>query len=99
MAEHEDLKDKANIFVESGVTKEGKPFCVVSVNGEVIGQISPDEVRMMALGWLQAAEAAEGDAAVFLGMKEIGIDLMTIGAFISDLREMRQKTKELARGE
>lgn len=99
MADHEDLKDQPSISVESGVTKEGKPFCVVAVNGEVLGHISPDEVRMMALGWLTAAEAAEGDAAVFVGLQKIGLDLMTTGAFIKDLREWREETKTLARGE
>jgi hypothetical protein len=65
----------ANVEVESGVNSEGRPFCrinAVVVDGptrttllEASGQLDPDEVRRMALNWLEAAESAEHDALVF----------------------------------
>lgn len=46
------------------------------------GQLSPDEVRQMALGWLQAAEAAEHDAAVLAELTEtLGVTLEVAGHF------------------
>ena len=81
------------ITVSSGVNIMGKPFChVTCVAGDLEhkGQLTPDEVRAMALAWLTAAEAAEHDAAVFNELQE-GLDLsiQVAGGFIAALRARR----------
>lgn len=60
--------DLAAVDVRSGVNGDGEGFCTVvasSASGRLlVGQLTPDEVRALALSWLEAAEAAEHDAAV-----------------------------------
>lgn len=61
--------DLEGIAVEDGVSLfDGLPFVVVratALTGEVlVGQLRPDELRSMALDWLETAEAAESDAAL-----------------------------------
>lgn len=93
----------AGIEVESGARNDGKPFCRVNVtltDGRGYqGQLSPDEVRMMALAWLSAAEAAESDGAVVVGLQELGLDEAGVGSFLAMLRAKREQVQKLARGE
>lgn len=89
----DDEKTLRNVEVESGVSqKTGKGFCpviVTGVNGEkMVGQLSPDEVRQMALGFLAAAEAAEQDAIVFGLMREVSGD-DGAGRFVAMMRSRR----------
>lgn len=62
------LDDLADIDIESGVSAfDGLPFCLIRANGAratLVGQLRPTELRGMALTWLEAAEAAESDAAL-----------------------------------
>ncbi len=55
-----------------------------------VGQLTPPEVRQMALDWLSAAEVAEHDAAVYAEMTD-GLDVTPDHAlaFISALRARR----------
>lgn len=61
----EDLED---LSIEAGVSIfTGKPFCQILAHNDTTilrGQLAPDEIREMALGWLEAAEAADQDAVV-----------------------------------
>jgi hypothetical protein len=83
-----------------------EPFCRVSVQGEtspgvlpgvpgsmrleLVGQLTPLEVRTLALQWLAAAEAAIHDAAVFaLATTKLGMDERMAGQLISQVREHR----------
>jgi hypothetical protein len=65
------VKALGYVEIESGVNPAGDPFCRINVytgqDGEQIaaGQLTPTECRDMALKWLEVAEAAEHDAAVF----------------------------------
>lgn len=78
------------INVRSGVNEDGVGFCHVMVNGgDLMGQLSPEEVRQMALAWLGAAEAAESDAAVFGVLRDIGLEPAMIGAVLADMRGRR----------
>lgn len=77
------------IEISAGLTGEGKGFCVVSVDGEPVGQMDPVDVRTMALHWLEVAEAAEMDAMVFSALGDLAIDFDTRVHFISDLRRRR----------
>jgi hypothetical protein len=83
-----------DINISSGVTREGKPFSHIAIrldNGlEAHGQLSPDELRMMALGWISAAEAAEQDALILQALRETGLDDGAIGGFINRMRELRE---------
>lgn len=84
-------KDLKNIYISSGVNPRGKAFCTVSINGgDLLGQLSPGEVRDMALQWLAAAEAAESDSIVFRMLTE-DIELPAGNAlpFIEKMRERR----------
>jgi hypothetical protein len=83
------------IDIYSGVgVFTGEGFCrieaVLTDGTRVTGQLSPDEVRQMALGWLQAAEAAEHDAAVLAELTEtLGLTHEVAGSFLLGLRERR----------
>ena len=63
------MENLSNIFMTSGVNKEGEGFVTVSAHGDkgtiLAGQLSPDEIRDHALAYLTAAEAADQDAAVY----------------------------------
>ncbi len=84
-----------HIEVTSGVSIfTGEAFCSIVVRGargEVLGtgQDAPAGVRTMALGWLEAAEAAESDAAVFAELKEMGVAEPARACFIASLRKRR----------
>jgi hypothetical protein len=82
------------IYIGSGVTVEGKPFCHVTVqmaDGTLSeGQLDPDTVRKMALDWLMSAEAAVHDSAVYKALTEsMEIAPETAAVFIADLRNHR----------
>lgn len=83
------------INIVSGVNVfDAKGFChieaVLDDGTRFVGQLTPDEVRQMALGWLQAAEAAEHDAAVHAELTEnAGLTFETAGQFILALRDRR----------
>lgn len=86
----ESLEPEASITVTSGVSVfTGLPFCGVEVNGVAYGQLTPNEVRMMALHWLGAAEAAESDAAVFAELKSADLEDAVAATFITNLRSRR----------
>ena len=82
------------INIESGVSAfDGKGFCLLTAvgeNGEVLtGQLSPSEVRQMALDFICGAEAADLDAVVFSLLNELGDDERMAGAFLLMLRQRR----------
>jgi hypothetical protein len=85
----------ARIDVTSGVSAfTGKGFCVVEAVTEsedrIVGQLSPDEVRAMALHWLTAAEAAEHDAMVHAELIEgAGLAADVADGFLLALRTRR----------
>jgi len=87
----------ANIEMTSGVSEQHKGFVTVRATGEyagepviLLGQLTPDEMRAHALAYLEAAEAAESDAAVFAEMTEgLRLDPGAVGAFVAALRARR----------
>ena len=92
------MADGGNIEIEAGVNAQGKPFCRILLDGEPVGQLTPNQVRRMALQWLTAAEAAEHDSCVFKSLidpsrysAEQALEPAQAAAFISQLREYRQK--------
>lgn len=87
------LDESTDVEITSGVSAfTGEPFCQVIINGVARGQMTPTEVRQMALGWLEAAEAAESDAMVMAEMMEtVGVDQQTAGAFVAALRKRRSQ--------
>lgn len=79
-----------HIFISSGVNEQFEPFCTVSVNGgDLLGQLSPQEVRDMALQWLGAAEAAEQDSLVFRVAGQFGLEHRHAAAFVVEMRKLR----------
>jgi hypothetical protein len=89
------VEDLAEVQVTSGVSLfDGKPFCTVrsiAASGLVmLGQLTVAEVRGLALNWLEAAEAAESDAAVVAQLREMGgLPDEVVAAFVAGLRARR----------
>lgn len=84
----------AGVFIESFVTVEGKPFCPIEValsDGRTFrAQLSPGEARKTALDWLQVAEAAVSDAAVWTMLtRKYGMDAQHAAYFVGELRTTR----------
>lgn len=93
----------AHIEIVSGCTADAKPFCTISARMEDgtthFGQLSPDEVRIMALAWLEAAEAATSDALIVLGLRDVGVDDEVLAKFLMQQRWNRERVSKLARGD
>ena len=80
-----------DIHISSGVNDKFEGFCTISINhGDLLGQLTPAEVRAMALQWLEVAEGAETDSILFRLLRgNLDLDLNTIGAFVAEVRKMR----------
>lgn len=85
------------VEVTSGVSAfTGEPFCQILAHGDagtiLRGELSPDELRRMAMDWLQSAEAADQDAAVYAVAADLLDDdagKLFAAAVVAELREMR----------
>jgi hypothetical protein len=72
----ESFDDLTNLKIEAGVSLfDGQAYCRIEALGTgsffLAGQLSPAEVRKLALSWLEAAEAAEHDAMLFGYMRDV----------------------------
>lgn len=85
---------------ESGVNDQGAGFVTFAWGAE-IAQLSPDEVRQMALGLIESAEAAENDAALvgLFSEAEFGLNTQQIARTLMLVRDHRAKSKAIARGD
>jgi hypothetical protein len=96
MSEEPDPLPETFIEVGSGVSQSTRQgFCTIMIDGRGVGQMEPNEVRTMALHWLEAAEAAEMDAMVLAELTAAdGLDLAdeTALGFIVALRARRELT-------
>lgn len=89
----------ADVEVTSGVARDPdgfRGFCHVTASASDgstwEGQLDPGEVRLMAMGFLEAAEASDHDAAVAnLLTSELGAPLEVVAGFLQALREQRAK--------
>lgn len=84
--------DIESVEVRSGVNEEGEGFChlIVQIDGRLhMGQLPPALMRSMAMDWLQAAEAAEQDAAVFRCIRKLQLPDEMAGAVIAEMRDSR----------
>ena len=99
MAEILDLK---GLFITSGLAedvseeggKEYRGFCTIRAEAEdgtvMIGQLDPDEVRMTAFGWLEAAEASIQDSIVMMMLTEdVELPPEVAAKFITAMRKRR----------
>jgi hypothetical protein len=83
--------DVEDIFISSGVNEKLEGFCTVSINnGDMLGQLSPAEVRALALQWLGAAEAAESDSLVFRVAEEHGLEREVAAVLVMEMRKLRE---------
>jgi hypothetical protein len=96
----EKIGDLSGIFVENGLAEDGpgkyRGFLTVRAtaeNGDVlVGQLSPEEVRQMALQWLSSAEAADQDRIVMnMMVRDIGLKPAIAANFIIGMREERDR--------
>lgn len=88
-------RELAEIRVTSGVslfTKEGFiTVHAVSKEGDSLhGQLSPAECREQGLAFLEAAEAAESDAAIWAAVRAAGSSDEVAGHILTAIREARQ---------
>jgi hypothetical protein len=90
--------DLADITMLSGVSVfTGEGYVEVRALGkvgdlvvELLGQLTPAEMRAHALAYLEAAEAAESDALVFAELTDQpGLDVEHAAAFLVALRARR----------
>jgi hypothetical protein len=89
-----------SILVVSGTAMDDGPrrfrgFLTVSAKSEdgdlFIGQLTPDEIRMMALGFLEAAESADQDCIVMTMLTQhLGLDDSVAAGFVSAMRDERE---------
>jgi hypothetical protein len=92
MAERPGL---TGIYIGSGISvKTREPFCHVTVQATdgtfCEGQLDPVTVRRMAFDWLEAAEAAIHDAAVFHMLLAKGADEGIASGMVAAIRDFRQ---------
>jgi hypothetical protein len=80
-----------SLEMESGVNKQLKGFITMRWGAEV-GQLSPAEARQHGLRMLECAEAAEADAALLRGFKELDADEDMAFALLRMIREHRDAT-------
>ena len=88
--------DLGSVFVTSGVNDAGQGFCTVAAHSRddgiiLLGQLTPTEVRAMAMAWLESAEAAEQDAAVLRCVRKLDLPDKLAGAVIMELRDNRHE--------
>lgn len=86
--------DLASIDVRSGVNEAGNGFLtIVATAGDGtmwLGQLDPATVRRMAMDWLEAAEAAEQDAAVLRCVRKLELPDELAARIVVELRESRE---------
>lgn len=71
------------------VRLDGKPFVVTLLDGDEFGQLTPGEALNMGIRAIQAAQEAERDAALVLGMRAAGFDDPTVFGFLKMIRDHR----------
>lgn len=81
------------IWHQSGVNSEGKPFVQITLDGELVGQITPAEAREMAFHVIAAAEASEQDAFIMSWVQaSLGLSFEQAGAVLVDFRKFREES-------
>jgi hypothetical protein len=86
----------ANIFLTSGVNEEGEGFVHIAAHSSeggiiLIGQLTPQAMREHGMACVEAAEAAEQDAAVLRTIRKLQLPDQLAGAIISELRDTRSE--------
>lgn len=86
-----------DLAMESGVSsRTGEPFVHMRW-GDEAGQLSTDEARAHAVKIIDAAAAAEFDAALVKALtREMGLPYETAVAFLGTMREMRGGDRDAA---
>lgn len=91
------IGDSISVEMASGLNEKLEGFVQIRCEGEangatvlLLGQLPPQNVREMALQWLEIAEAAEQDQIVARELVEgLGLPQNAALGFISSLRERR----------
>lgn len=98
------IGDLAGIYVIAGTARDEDPatgavsyrgFVTVRAEAEgggvLVGQLDPEEVRAMALRFLEVAEAAEQDRIVFAMLtRDLGVSDDTAAGFVLAMRKERE---------
>jgi ABC-type uncharacterized transport system YnjBCD permease subunit len=89
------MADLVSINVSSGVNERGEGFCSVSAvdsDGRILlGQLDPATMRVQAMQWLEAAEAAEHEAALLRVIRNLELPDQLAAAVIVELRNGRSE--------
>lgn len=95
-----DEKALSPIGLEPGATIEGKPFLIVSVRGEAVGQWTPRDARGHALVALELAEVVSLDTAYYNYLRndqanhlrsDWGLDETTARSIVGDIMNYRYR--------
>ena len=85
--------DLAEIVVRNGVNEDGVGFLTVIARTRgghmIVGQVDPATAREQAMAFLEAAEAAEQDAAVLRCVRKLELPDELAGAIVTELRDGR----------
>ena len=82
--------DENSITMHSELNQDGNGFVHLAHGREMRVQFTPQECRAHALRLLEAAEAAESDAAVFRLLEDrMEVSFEQRVAFVADLRNFR----------
>jgi hypothetical protein len=66
-----------------------RPYIQISVGGNLMMQLSPEDTRELAMGLLASAESAIGDAFIYHFLKSAGDGVKTREA-LADFRKYRE---------
>lgn len=79
--------------VESGVGfKDDKPFVSIEF-GEEKRQVRPDKAREMGMMLIESAVEAERDAALVIGLSEVGFDTKDSAGILYLMRQHRPEVE------
>ena len=92
--------DLESLEASSGVNHVNEGFVRIRAQGQpesgsaapvvLMGQVTPQQARVLALSFLQAAEAAEHDAAVVEVLRSIDTPDEAVAGFVADLCRRRR---------
>jgi len=83
-----DHKPTAPLEFTTGIRRNLEPFITITLDGEHVGQLTPDELRAHAAHVLGATAAADLDAALFRALTDtVGLDEPTARAAVHSLAD------------
>lgn len=88
-----DLEPKPRVVWVGAIVAEntGEPVVTLSVGDQLIGQLTPDQARGVAIHLLEAADTAKLDAFTLGFFESRGMSRGHAGGFVAEFRRWREK--------